>query len=290
GSGGSHLIYPEDPPGFAVLVDLDPTIPILAERIYLIALTAVADWAHQGWNHIWSSRHPKFSLEKYGVVLSFRPLTMPNQQHQLKTSQMILGLLHLIDQMEKRVEGFCASTVSTVMEREPTAFIRLALPEKAAAEGGSWFGSGNTTSKVDTTTEMREAGTLANTNRIIDPEDSNFAIAYKTKGEKIPCVDLLSAALYAMATAAQGKNDEFCEDLAGFNGQSTVVYRVHGKRPTQSMHLLAYEQVRRGLVLLVPTLYGEGKCEEVQFTFEFGGDVLGGGSFELSGSVGVAAQ
>ncbi len=39
GSGGSHLIYPKDPPGFAVLIDLDPTIPILAERIYLIALS-----------------------------------------------------------------------------------------------------------------------------------------------------------------------------------------------------------------------------------------------------------
>lgn len=216
---------------------------------------------------------------------------MVKQKHQLKTSELILGLLHLIDQMEKREEGFCAGTVSTVMGKQPTAFIRLALPEKAAAAlgGSSWFTSDNTASEDDTATETRTTSSLANTDRVIDPEDPNFAIAYATKGEKMPCVDLLSAALYAMATAAQGENNEFCQDLAGFNGQSTVVYRVHGIRPTESMHLLVYEQVRRGLVLLIPRLYGEAMCGEVQFTFEWGGDVLGGGSFELNEFAGVAA-
>ncbi|KAL8746023.1 MAG: hypothetical protein Q9184_007800, partial [Pyrenodesmia sp. 2 TL-2023] len=292
GSSGSHLIYPKDPQGFAILVDLNATQPILADRIYLIALIAVADWAHEGWKHIWPSRVPKQTLELYGVALSFRSIALPRQKHQLRTSYLILGLLHLIDQMTKRKEGFCASTVSTLMEKVPTGFIRLALPTTPGL-GQSWFMSeGNSTGKNDGSWRKPAAlgNSLTNTKRVIDPKDEDFAIVYEIKGTRMLCVDLLSAALYAMATAAQGDNGEFCQDLAGFNQQSTVVYRVNGKQPTESMHLLSYGQVRRGLVLLIPKMYGEGTCGEVKFTFEYGGDILGAGSFELSGLARVAAQ
>ncbi|KAL8919738.1 MAG: hypothetical protein Q9208_006604 [Pyrenodesmia sp. 3 TL-2023] len=194
--------------------------------------------------------------------------------------------------MSKRKEGFCASTVSTLMENVPTGFIRLALPEPPTP-GQSWFiGEGNGTGKDGASWKEPPApgNSLTNTKRFIDPDDQDFAIIYEVKHTRISCVGLLGAALYAMATAAQGENDEFCQDLAGFNQQSTVMYRVNGRRPTASMHLLSYGQVRRGLTLLIPRMYGEGTCAEVHIKFEYGGEILGAGSFEPSNLARVAAQ
>lgn len=116
----------------------------------------------------------------------------------------------------------------------------------------------------------------------MDPSDPDFTIEYELEGDPLTCVDVLGSILYAIATAAQGANKEYCRDLGGLNEQRTAVYQIQGLRPTASMHLLSYEMVKTGLSLLAPKLYDQGPCKEVQFSFLYRGDKLGVGSISVS--------
>ena len=94
--------------------------------------------------------------------------------------------------------------------------------------------------------------------------------------------DFLSAVLYAVATAAQASNDEYCRDLGGFNEKRTVVYRIRGKRSRDSRYQLEYEDVRKGLVLLSAAVHQDGALGETNFEFQYRGEDLGSGRIELS--------
>lgn len=274
----TRLISPRDPPGFSIIIDLDTTRTFRPGKVYLAALTIVQDWAYEGWNHFISSGSPRSSLESYGIVLSFRSIATRSQRYQLQMKYLIIGMLHLIDQMTK-VDKFCVSTASVLAFREPVGFIRLGKPRTVDQTNAS---SMDVVVTKDDTANDTQSQNLTATTRIVDPKDADFAIEYEVKGDAMSCIDLLSAALWAMATAAQAGNDEYCQDLGGFNEKQNVVYRIHGKRPTVSGYILTYRDVRRGLFLLPQRLYGERACGEVQFDFEYRGDILGSGSIDLS--------
>ena len=118
--------------------------------------------------------------------------------------------------------------------------------------------------------------------RIVDPEDHEFVIFYQRNGDPMGPSEFLSAVLYAVATAAQASNDEYCRDLSGFNEKRTVVYRIHGRRSRDSRYQLEYRDVRRGLMLLSAAVYQDGALGETDFGFQYQGEDLGGGRVELS--------
>ncbi|KAL8827152.1 MAG: hypothetical protein Q9170_007130 [Blastenia crenularia] len=269
---GSHLIQPNDPPGFTVLVNLDDTPRLLTtEKVYLAAIAVVADWASEGWDYAFPARGPRASKASYGVEVSYKSIAYPQKRYQLQVKYLVLGMLHLINQMTK-VEKFCRGTAYVVMREEPMGYVELRV-------------SGDPPRTNDVLEEN-----LTATGRIIDPTDSAFTIKYDVNGEPMSCVDLLSTTLYAVATAAQGGSDEYCQDLAGFNEKRSVVFQILGIRPTVSMQLLGYGLARRGLNLLARKLYHENACGEVKFSFYYHGDVLGGGSIRLSDFAGTTTR
>ncbi|KAI4259578.1 MAG: hypothetical protein L6R42_004506 [Xanthoria sp. 1 TBL-2021] len=273
-----------DPPGFSILIDLSTTRCFPPEKVLLAAITVIYDWAFQGYTHILKSGTVRYTLQTYDIALSFRSLALAPPHRQLEIRYLIFGLLHLIDKMRK-VGKYCVSTASMLAFREPVGFIRLDIPRHGAGQNTIKLDNGTVTTVVDNDTGNKTVQLTVRT-RIVDPKDPHFAISYELKGESMTWVDFLSGVLYALASAAQG-DDEVCESMAGFNAQRTAVYMINGIRPTKSMYVLTYENVRRGLLLLATRLYGAGVCGEVEFSFEFLGDVLGGGRVVLNDFDGV---
>ena len=195
----------------------------------------------------------------------------------MQTKYLILGMLHLIDQMTKR-KIFCVSTASVVMHETPIGHIEV-FTTGARSQG---LPSMQDASVKNTTLRDARSRILTSPRKITDPGDSDYAIMYERKAVPMSPVNFLSTVLYAMATAAQGGNEEHCGDLAGFNEKRSTVFRVHGIRPTMSRNRLTYEKVRRGLRLLTAAMYDEGAIGEVHFQILYQEELLGGGSIELS--------
>lgn len=163
------------------------------------------------------------------------------------------------------------------MYTEPTGIIHLHVP--AAHEQGNAIG--NNTAIRNSTLGTPQIRDLTPSTRIVDPTDSDFDVTYQRNGDAMPCVDLLGTALYAIATAAQADNDEYCRYLGGWNEERAAVYQIHGRRPTEPGFLLSYGLVR-GLNLLSARLYDRNACGKVDFSLVYKADVLGGGMIRLN--------
>ncbi|KAL9023216.1 MAG: hypothetical protein Q9196_007333, partial [Gyalolechia fulgens] len=275
----SHVIRPKDPPGFEVLIFLEETETLVPEHVYLVAIALVADWGYKGWDHKYRPRSPTRTKEGYGLKVDWRCLAYPDDKYQLKSSYLILGMLHLIHQMTQ--EEFSPGTAAVAIGKDSLGYIEIMLPRPghrigAPGKDNSTIeprgSSGNITERADPTA----------TRRIPDPKDPDLVIVYQVKGEPLTCVQVFSTILYAVATAAQGPNDEFCQDLAGFNEERSVVFQIHGLEETASRNLLYYETVRRGLVLLADRLSTRATCGELKFRYEYRGELLGSATIQLS--------
>ena len=274
---GTHFIFPKDPPGFGVIVHLDEIHTLNTEKIYLAAIAVVHDWAFEGWNRFFPSRSARFTKTSYGLTIAWRSIAYVRERDQLQTKHLILGMLHLIDQMTKH-QAFCVSTSSVLLYRQPVGHIEL-LPSESFSRDNA---SDETLAMRNTSLHVAQARNLGFERKIVDPADSDFAILYERKGDMMSFVDFMSTILYAMATAAQASSSGHCRDLAGFNQKRSVVYRISGRRITDWTHPLTYELVRRGLRLLSKAIYDERNSGEVWFQFLFQGDVLGSGNIDLS--------
>lgn len=188
-------------------------------------------------------------------------------------------MLHLIDEMRKQGR-YCEGTVGTLMERVPTGFIEMAHRPGRRVVGGDPVNNDTVPATIPGNVPSSKPQSLSARQRIVDPKDKNFVIKYERHGDAMSCVDFLSTALFAMATAAQGRNDEFCEDLAGFNEQRTGMYQLHGL--DEARPRLTYENVRRAMLLLPARLFRDQACGEVNYSFEYGGSVIGGGFIRLN--------
>ncbi|KAL8719755.1 MAG: hypothetical protein Q9225_003271 [Loekoesia sp. 1 TL-2023] len=274
----SHVIRPKDPRGFKVLIELDDTSrDIVPERVYLVAIAAVHDWALEGWEHQFLKADPTFTKRAYSLEIASWSIAPSIQEYQMQTKHLILGILHLIDQMTK-LNRFCRVAACLMMEKQGLGFISMAYRVGDSQNNSS---SGNTAIKGPPLEDTSHQSLTAR-RRIVDPSDSDFAIEYEANGDPLTCIDLLSSILYAIATAAQGSNEEFCRDLGGLNEKRSTVYQIQGLRPTASMHLLSYEMVKKGLSLLAPELCDQSINKEVQFSFLYRGDKLGVGAISVS--------
>ena len=273
----THFIFPDDPPGFGVIVSLDIVHILNTERIYVAAIAIIHDWAFEGWNRFVPSRSTRSTKTFYGVMIAWRSIAYARQRDQLQIKHLILGMLHLIDQMTKE-RTFCVSTSSVLLYKQPIGHIGLLPPETLYRSSAS-----NKTSAIHhTSVHIAQAQSLHFQRKIVDPTESDFAILYERKGDDMSFVDFLSTVLYAIATAAQASNTEHCIDLAGFNKKRSVVYRINGRRTTEWGHPLTYELVRRGLRLLSAAIYDEAASGEVWFQFLYQENIVGSGSIDLS--------
>ncbi|KAL8711019.1 MAG: hypothetical protein Q9220_004399 [cf. Caloplaca sp. 1 TL-2023] len=270
---GSHLIEPKDPPGFSVLIDLDDSSRIfLPEHVYLIAIAVVTEWAFEGWNEVIPARTTRPLTRSHGLFVRAGSIAHPEWDKQLIPGYLILGMLHLIDQMIK-VRKFSQGLAYVFMGKDGLGYMDLRALQPSQTNGLLTKIAAVNDTKID---ELNAA-----TSMIVDPQDSSFAVTYEVETSALTCVDLLSTILYAIATAAQGESDEFCQHLGGLNEKQSAFFQINGRRPTPSMHLLNYYAVMRGLSMLAPTLYDKGTCGEMHFSFLYNGDVLGGGVIEL---------
>lgn len=209
------------------------------------------------------------------------------QDRQLQVKYLVLAMIHLMAQMaQKRM--WSKSVAAALMYQKPIGFVKLGRP--SAARNGISISKkrrdaatiGIHLSSHDTETQPLALGA---SKWFKDPKDHDFVIEYQTKDQRLLCVDFLSTVLYAIATAAQGSEDDYCRDLGGWNEKRTAIYRIHGLPPGPSTTTLTYGIVRRGLSLLSSTLYDQRSCErEVTWRFSYRERVVGYGSISASDS------
>lgn len=168
------------------------------------------------------------------------------------------------------------------MFKQPVGAMDLGALDQNDASQSSITTSGNITTNANASIVDRYQG-RSKSGRIVDPDDPDFVISYQLTGEAMSCVDLFSAILYILATAAQADNDDVCEDLGGVNEMQNVEYQIHGApRPTVSGYLFTYGLIRVGMRLLAERFYSKSRCGEMKFQFEYSGDVLGSGRIRES--------
>ena len=215
-----------------------------------------------------------------GITVASRSIADDRPDSQLLIQHLILGMLHLIQKMENS-KKFCVSTASLLLNRRPLGYIEMFALVPPGPPGRSDSLREDTTPKKLTLDNEQSKGLTAR-RKIVDPTDPDFAIFVERKGYAMPYDEFLSTILYAMATAAQGQNQEYCQDLAGFNEQGSVTYRIHGKPTTESRHLLSYEMVRTGLKMVATAIHDQNAFGEVELGFSYGGEILGYGRIEFS--------
>lgn len=186
-------------------------------------------------------------------------------------------MLHLIDQMTK-VKHFCVSSSTALSYRNPVGHVEL-FASRVVSQNNSLD---NVPASKNISLSATRLQDVSVSGRIVDPGDHDFIIFYHSRGDSLSATDFLSAVLYAVATAAQASNDQYCRDLGGLNEKRTVVYRIHGRRSTDMRYELNYEDVRRGLMLLSAAVYQAGALGEMDFRFQYAGEDLGGGRIDRS--------
>lgn len=189
-----------------------------------------------------------------------------------------------------KVGEFCEAYASVTMYKVPVGHIEILVPQKKVR--GSLGTTNDKGKEVENFVAMKSKNAtsgeypaqiiLGTPKKIIDPQDHNFAIIYTRKGDPISPAKFLTTVLYAMATAAQADNDQYCRDFAGFNDKQSMMYRIRGIRTRESRYGFTYEDVRKGLNLLASAVYDEGIVGEVFFEFRYQRELLGSGSIRKS--------
>ncbi|KAL8787198.1 MAG: hypothetical protein Q9195_007889 [Heterodermia aff. obscurata] len=283
----THYIKPKDPPGFTLTIDIADSGPFfIPERVYLVSITTVYTLALDGWEHVIPSGSPLLFVEQYGVQFASGSMVPSELERQLQVKYLVLAMLHLMAQMGK-VRMWRRAVAAGLLFNKPVGFVKLGVAPAAAgtardeeikkkkkkrgkAIDPSSHGGADTPLRTPLGTSKK---------RLLDPKDRDFVIEYEVKEQRFSCVDLLSTALYAIATAAQGAEDDYCRDLGGWNEERSAVYRIHGLSPDT----LTYGLVRRGLSLLPARLYDERNCgREVAWRFLYRDGCIGYGSISAS--------
>ena len=151
--------------------------------------------------------------------ISSASVAYPNEVYQLRPRYLILGVLHTLSEMAKS-RRYCTSGVALLMYGEAVGFIRLGKLRRSSEA------TLNATSIQIETWENRQTlasrNTLAAPKKIIDPDDADFVIEYRQNDRTLTCLEVLSTALYALATAARGAPSDYCRDLGGWTGRRSV--------------------------------------------------------------------
>ena len=258
-------------------MDLDKANTLDPVKIYLAAIAVVHDWALDGWKYRIPRSAPRMTKTTSNITIAWRSIADPGRRPQLLIQHLVLGILHLIQHMtESKI--FCESTARPVLYIRPLGAIQLFASETTSQSGSLREDS----TPKNLTLRNEQSKSLTAPRKIVDPEDPDFEIFYERKGDTMRYEDFLSTILYAMATAAQGDNNRYCRDLGGFNAKRTALYRIQGKRTTESRRLLTYGMVRRGMSLVATGIYEEDAFGEIELGFSYGGEILGYGRIEWS--------
>ena len=123
---------------------------------------------------------------------------------------------------------------------------------------------------------------------ITDPKDSKFTVKYDIWGKHIDIVELFSAFLDAMATAARPDIAATGAYVNSVSISGTAALNVH-----QVMSPLSWSRLIRTLTLLWELLAPRNKDDEIEFEMFYDGRIIGGGflmSLALSNTSMVSSE
>ncbi|KAL6720258.1 hypothetical protein ACLMJK_002179 [Lecanora helva] len=275
GSTNTKYLYPKDPAGLRIYIKYDTLRPLKPEDIYAAAIDVIYDWADDGWDTDVPKDTGKFTKDFAGVSVGFRSIATedPPPEGRIRYKYLILGVLHLIKEMSDN-KRWVASFAIVELNRTPLGFVDFNPVGDPFRVGSN--NETNVTNTVPATTSATRD--LSATKRLFDPDDHDVSVSYEVKGPSFPCVEILSTALYAMATAAQAPGDQTCQVFGGLNPSRKLQWSTFVKRPSYSGYILTYGIIRKAWRLFPQQMYKSKKCGEVSFTYEYKGDDLGGGS------------
>ena len=263
-------------PGFRLQVNYIPTMSMKAEDAYISAISSIYGFASpaNGWEGTIPSGHTAASKGYNGVKVVWGSAAQEGDQYQLQYKHVILGLVETLNMLAGE-DDFCYTHTDMFLYGKYIG--NLAIGPQAADVNVVNLALGDIGSNRNALTSRNPLGKGS----IVDPEDSDFVISYEMFRDSIPCQDLLNAAVNGMATSAVLSDEKECIDFASLDSSGRVVYRFAGRPTETTQYKLSYVLVRTVLELLPKRLYVKQTCGEVQFSCNYGGEIVGGGSLIL---------
>ena len=266
-------------PGFKVVLGFNPLFAIKPEDAYLSALDFMYKLTYAGWEGTIASGYEAFTKEVNEIIVGVGSLAQPGALEQLQNKHVALGLLRMLNYSASK-NRFCFTKAALYLRGKHIGVMAIGLRVNGMMGGNN--GSNDTLGIIDTTAGVTVSRSLPSKGTVVDPDDSDFVIAYQMERDRIPCQSLLNAALNAMVLSGVKHNTDLCTDFAGFNSAMDVTVSItRGARGTTVM-LLNYVLVRTALKLLPARLYEKGTCGAVKFQLNYGGEMLGSGYIRLS--------
>ena len=206
----------------------------------------------------WPPASPKFqgkhaiqALYDAGMALAAKPVTRPGY-----TPTMYAGMF-----IDNQQVGF----LKWKLKQDPVA----AVPNSTV----SLINTANSTSTELLAHGDGVTGVQDDSGVITDPRDSNFTVKYSTGGKQIDIVEIFSAFLDAMATAARSDITTTGAHVTSASISGTAALNVH-----QVLSPLSWTHLIRTLALLWGLLSPGNRDREIDFEMFYDGKFIGQGS------------
>ena len=249
------------------------------EDAYLCAIDLIYELASAGWEDTIPSGHKGFSEEVNGVKIGMGSITQPGDRYQLQNKHIVIGLLEILKVLDGR-DQFCFTQAALYLYRKHIG--EMAIGRRAPDTMAGVRDADVTLSERSPIRNATKSQISAAAGKIVDPEDKNFVISYKLRGDIIPCRTLLKAAFNGMVQSAVAQDNRPCRDFAGFSSSGKVTYSITANSPGTSQYPLTYILVRTALKLLPAKLYGLERCGAVDFELIYEDEKIGIGAIYLS--------
>lgn len=252
----SSSSLPPIPPGFHIVCRFNNQVPVDSLGAYMVIIKAIVRLSAQPWSGKVDEESIKQIASPDNRVI-FTSIFLENAQ----PGYVVLALLETAHRMYLRNPGYYAAHTDVLLAEQIVGFFYIGpqVTETKARE--------TSVSLVNNTSNLMDTSGV-----VVDPSDSKFRISWVEKGTVVHPVDVFSAAIDGLATAAQQDYNEPCNPATGLSWNGRVTFGIH---QTGDWKLLCKTIVTTFDLLVEQVVRDKPGIQEMEFTLIYDGGVVG---------------
>ena len=231
-------------------------VPVDSVGAYMVIIKAIVRLSAQPWSGKLDDESIKQIVSPDNRVI-FTSVFLEDAQ----PGYVILALLETAHRMYLRNPGYYAVETDVLLVEENVGFFYVG-PQVTEIKA-----KGDSVSLVSITGNLMDTSGV-----VVDPIDSKFHISWEEKGTVVHPVDVFSAAIDGLATAAQQNYNEPCEPANGLSWNGRVIFGIH---QTGDWKLLCKAMVTTFDLLVEQVVRDKPGIQEMEFTLIYDGAVIG---------------
>ena len=252
----SSSSLPPIPPGFHIVCRFNNQVPVDSVGAYMVIIKAIVRLSAQPWSGKLDDESIKQIVSPDNRVI-FTSVFLEDAQ----PGYVILALLETAHRMYLRNPGYYAVETDVLLVEENVGYFYVG-PHVTEIKA-----KGDSVSLVTITENLTDTSGV-----IMDPIDSKFRISWEEKGTVVHPVDVFSAAIDGLATAAHQNYNEPCDPANGLSWNGRVIFGIH---QTGDWKLLCKAMVTTFDLLVEQVVRDKPGIQEMEFTLIYDGAVTG---------------